>query len=114
MKLVEITKDDFKNYSGIDLELEFANGNYDTENMPEIFIDRVQNNLINYLKSNYPNFKNKLALNDNELCEKDKVYFFEALLPQINYVLRTNDITNICNESYNILKGSGLINRYNY
>lgn len=114
MELVKVTKDDFLNFSGIDLDIEFANGNFETQNMSEVFIKRVQKSLINYLKSNYPSFKNKLALNDNELIEEDKSCLFEALLPQILYVLKTSDFDNVCQESYNILKSGNLINRYSF
>lgn len=112
MKLVEITKDDFKSFNGIDLEVEFAYGNYDSENMPEIFINRVQTSLINYLKANYISFENKLALNDNELNEKDKEAFFEALLYQIEFVLKTGKTEEMCQTAYNILKGNGVIDLY--
>lgn len=115
MKLVEITKDDFKNFSGIDLEIEFANGDYDSENMPEIFINKVQTSLINTLKSNYPYFRNKLALNDNKLENvQEEQAFFEALLFQIEYVLKTGDIDDIDRKCYNTLKGNGLISLYDY
>lgn len=115
MKLVEITKDDFKNFSGIDLEIEFANGNYDSENMPEIFINKVQTSLINTLKANYPYFRNKLALNDDKLENKqEEQAFFEALLFQIEYVLKTRNIDDIDKKCHSTLKGNGLICLYDY
>lgn len=57
-----VNKDDFLNFSGLDLEIEFANGNYDVEDMPQVFINRVEDNAIAVLKNHYDNenFDNKV------------------------------------------------------
>lgn len=50
-----VNKDEFLSFSGLDLEIEFNNGNYDLEDMPQVFIDRVETNAIEKLKDDYDN-----------------------------------------------------------
>lgn len=115
MELTKVTKDDFLKFSGIDLEVEFANGNFESENMPDIFIKRVQDNLISCLKTNYPYFKNKMALNCNEFeTLEEQEGFKQAILEQILFVLKTGKIDEISPSAYNVLRGCSLISLYQY
>ena len=50
-----VNKDEFLKFSGLDLEVEFANGNFDIDEMPQVFINRVEDNAIAVLKNNYDN-----------------------------------------------------------
>lgn len=110
-----VNKDDFLEFSGLDLEIEFANGNYDVDDMPDIFIKRVQNDFINILKSNYPFFKNKMALNCNEFeTLEERNGFKQALLEQILFVLKTGKTNEISPNAYNALKACSLISLYPY
>lgn len=110
-----VSKDDFLEFSGLDLEIEFANGNYDVDDMPDIFIKRVQNEFINILKSNYPFFKNKMALNCNEFeTIEERNGFKQALLEQILFVLKTGKTNEISPNAYNALKACSLISLYPY
>lgn len=59
-----VNKDEFLKFSGLDLEVEFANGNFEIDDMPQVFINRVEDNAIATLKNNYDNedFENKVNM----------------------------------------------------
>ena len=73
-----ITKDDYFEWAGIDLELEFNNGNTDNpSNAVNIFLSKIENWLLSFIKQNY-----FLTPQDSEW---DEDVFKQALLYQIEY-----------------------------
>lgn len=59
-----VNKDEFLKFSGLDLEVEFANGNFEIDDMPQVFINRVEDNAIAKLKNDFDNedFENKVNM----------------------------------------------------
>lgn len=116
-----ITKDDFFDFSGVDLELEFKNGNYDIDDPYKVFLKRVETATISILENRYdnPNIYEKIEKNINK--------FKEGMLWQIDYVLKNSELymnnedlnsTNpkkyICPLSYDIFRTIGLCNLPSY
>ena len=112
-----ITKDDYLEFSGIDLELEFKNGNYDISDPVPIFIKRVEEIAISILKNWFDTYKFEEKINNNLEA------FKRGMLWQINYILQNSELylnneqTPVNNErkfisatSYNIWRNIGLCN----
>lgn len=76
-----VDKDEFLKFSGLDLDIEFANGNYDIEDMPNVFINRIEENAIAYLKDHYDNedFETKVNLNINDFKKGMCYQIYEKL-----------------------------------
>lgn len=85
-----ITKDDFKAYFGIDLDMELQDDS-NLSNKAEAFLCRVENRLTSFINAN-------LARNiDNEyfgLSDYQKEKFKLALLEQAYYVFKNGDISS--------------------
>ena len=83
-----VTKDEFLKFSGIDLELEFKNGNYDIDDTVQMFINKVETSAIEILKDRYDNFNLDANIQNN----LDK--FKEGMMWQINYILDHGELYN--------------------
>lgn len=79
-----VTKKDYLDFSGIDLDIELKKGNYDNPTKAvEIFIKRIQDWCKDYLLFNY-------ILSEEDISE---VYFKKGVLHQIDYIRRNGELT---------------------
>lgn len=83
-----VTKDEFLKFSGLDLELEFKNGNYDIDDSVEMFINKVETSAIEILKDRYENYNMEDKIN-NHLAK-----FKEGMMWQIEYILNHGELYN--------------------
>ena len=82
--MTSITKKDYFDFSGIDLDIELRKSNTDNPSkVVEIFIKRIQDWCYDYLKFNY-------FVDDNKFDEDS---FKKGVLYQIDYIRRQGDIT---------------------
>ena len=81
-----ITKDDFLNFSGKDLDLEFKNGNYDISDPVPMFIKRVESASIALLEERYDN------PNIEEKINKNLDKFKEGMCWQIQHILDNSEL----------------------
>ena len=103
-----VNKDEFLKFSGLDLEVEFANGNFDIDEMPQVFINRVEDNAIAILKNNYDNedFENKVNM---FLDEFKKGMCYQILEKLKRY--RNNDLTE--EEREQVERSKRILKKYN-
>ena len=81
-----ITKQDYLNFSGIDLDIELKKGNYDNPTKAvEIFIKRIQDWCVEYLTANYFTTIEDVETNSDE--------FKKGVLHQIDYVRRNGELS---------------------
>lgn len=81
-----ITKDDYFQWSGINLDYEFSNGNTDNPtNATNIFISRIEKWLVIYLKNNFRMTEDCEDWNEEALKE--------AILYQIEYNKMHGDVS---------------------
>lgn len=81
-----ITKDDYFSFAGIDLQLELKGTATDNpSNVVEIFINRTEKWLLNYLELNY-------AVTPSS-DKWDLERFKEGVLHQIDYIRRNGDLS---------------------
>jgi len=79
-----INKDDYFNFSGIDLSLELRKSNTDNPTSAvDIFINRIEEFMLNYIQINY-------IYKDEDF---DAVAFSKACLHQIDYVRRNGELS---------------------
>lgn len=83
-----VTKDDFRNFSGIDLELELRDKD-DTSNKVNIFIRGIENWIETYVQYHTGKSYDFLSLEAAQL-----EHFKKGILYQIEYVLRNGNISN--------------------
>lgn len=86
---IYITKDDFRNFSGIDLDAELDPGSNET-NAANAFLFRIEERMHAYLDSNYYEDIDMLY---PRMGEKSKRHYKMALLEQAIYVFRNSDIS---------------------
>jgi len=84
-----ITKTDYFEFSGIDLDIDFKKSSSDNPSRAvEIFISRIENWCMNYLKTYY------FWDGETDDLEADELaYYKQGLLHQIDYVRRHGDIS---------------------
>jgi hypothetical protein len=79
-----VTKQEYFDFSGIDLDIELKKSNYDnTSQAVEIFIRRIQNWMLEYLEFNY--FITE--------AEMDETLFKKGVLHQIDYFRMNGDMS---------------------
>lgn len=99
---MRVTKEDYFNYSGLNLELEFKGTATDNpSNYVNIFIKKVETFVVDYVTLNYSydNF-------NEEVVKK-------AILEQIDYVLLNNFDDKLCAKAKMTLKLGGMGNIVN-
>lgn len=109
--LITYTKDDYLKFSGVDLDIEFKNGNYDAGVPADIVINQVHDDLVLYMSMNF-GFDGVLK------NETQKEGFKKALNWQIYFVLKNsllsqdsdNKNKTISPNTYASLKVVGLAN----
>ncbi len=99
LKSKYITKDDFKMYFGIDLEVELK-GDDNPSNTVNAFLKRVENRISAYLNAKF--YKN-VDLEYPKFTDYQKEHYKLALLEQANYVLTQGDIS--VDSGYDIEQG---------
>lgn len=99
-----IDKDYFLKFSGIDIEVEFENSNFDTDDAPQIFMKRVEDTTIAILKDRYDNedFENKVNANLEE--------FKKGMAYQIYEKLKKGETNSINETAFVIFRNIGLCN----
>jgi hypothetical protein len=93
-----VTKEDFKEFSGIDLELELRDKD-DSGNKVVIFIKGIENWIETYIQ-----FHTGKKYDFTQLTSEQLEHFKKGLLYQIEYVLRNGNISN--DSGYNPEAGS--------
>lgn len=99
-----VSKDDFLEFSGLDLEIEFANGNYDVDDMPRIFINRVETTAIELLKDYYDNE------DIEEKIKKNLIQFKKGMCYQIMEKLKYGETETLNKTAKTIWTNIGLCN----
>ena len=99
-----ITRDDYRYFSGIDLEIELKD-NDDSSNKVNMFISRIEDWCENYLQYNTGQ-----KIDYSKLEPESLNYFKKGIMYQIEYVLRNGDMSN--DSGYN--PESGGITEPNY
>lgn len=104
-----VTKSDYLDFAGIDLDLELKKSNYDNPGKAvEIFIARVEDWMYDFIHSQY--------FNDTF----DEVAFKKAIMHQIDYIRKNGDMslmavssgTKLAPNAYNTLKLAGMCNTW--
>ena len=90
LKSKYITKDDFKAYFGIDLDLELADDS-NLSNKAEAFLCRVENRMTSFINAN---MCRNIDFEFMGLTDYQKEKFQLALLEQAYYVLKNGDISS--------------------
>lgn len=102
-----VTKQDYFDFAGIDLDLELRKSNYDNQSRAvEIFIKRVENWMDDFLST--------LFFNDTF----DDDAFKKAVMHQIDYIRRNGDLSiqavsqgsKLAPNAYTVLKRAGMCN----
>jgi hypothetical protein len=83
-----VSRDDFRNFSGIDLELELRDKD-DTSNKVSIFILQIENWCETYVQYHTGKYYDFTALTPEQL-----IHWKRGLLYQIEYVIRNGNISN--------------------
>lgn len=83
-----VTKDEFLEYTGKDLELDFKNGNFDIDDTVPMFIRKVESASIEILKDRYDNYNIENTINNH--LEK----FKEGMIWQLDYILAHGELYN--------------------
>jgi hypothetical protein len=95
-----VDKDDYLNFTGIDLDIELKSANTDNPTKAaDIFIRRVQNWLINKLKSDF-------TIKDDNW---DDDVFKQALLYQMEYII-DKGVWKLADSAYEELHNNAMIN----
>lgn len=106
-----ITRDDYMDFSGIDLQIELRGTATDNPSRAvEIFIERVEEWILDYLA-----YKYNLTKAHEEF---DATVFGKAVLHQIDYIRRNGELSidtepagNVLSpNAYNVLKAGGMCN----
>lgn len=100
-----ITNDDYLKFTGVNLEIEFKNGNYDIADPVPVFIEQVETRVINRLKYYYDNdnFEDKI--------NKKLDLFKKGLMFQIQHNLTYGiDSGRINEDAFNCFAICGLCN----
>ncbi len=92
-----VTRDDYRNFAGIDLELELKD-NDDTSNKVNIFISKIEDWCEAYVQ-----YHSAQKINFATLLPEQIEHWKKGILHQIEYVLRNSDISN--DSGYNIESG---------
>ena len=109
MALLYITKQDYFDFSGIDLDIELKSVNSDNPTKQvDIFLERVERAIINHLRHKY-------FLQDEDI---DAEAMKEACLHQIDYLRTNGDLSQIAGNvlpklapnAYQALKWAGMCN----
>lgn len=104
-----VTKKDYLDFAGIDLDIEIKKSNYDNPGRAvEIFIKRVENWMDDFLHTSY--------FNDTF----DEVAFKKAVMHQIDYIRKNGDLSiqavaqgsKLAGNAYNVLKRAGMCNSW--
>lgn len=113
--MVVVTKDDYFQFKGIDLDIELKEGNSDNPSMQaKIFIARTTEFVYEFMESNF--MKQKYEPNNKgDIIKK-------AILYQMEYVLMHGDLSVynpdnlmlLSPNAYRILKNAGLANGTKY
>jgi hypothetical protein len=108
---IYITKQNYYDFSGIDLQLELKGSNYDNiGDMVDIFLSRLETWMLEYLESNY------YMKIDNEDFNQEA--FIKSCLYQIDYLRRNGDLSVqavntaplLSPNSKMVLKNAGMLN----
>jgi hypothetical protein len=99
-----IDKDYFLKFSGIDIEVEFENSNFDTDDAYQMFINRVEDTAIAILKDRYDNedFENKVNGNLEE--------FKKGMAYQVYDKLKKGETNTLNETAFTIWRNIGLCN----
>ena len=109
MSVAYVTKQDYLDFAGIDLDLELKKSNYDNPGRAvEIFIARVEDWLYDFIHSSY--------FNDTF----DTVAFKKAVMHQIDYIRKNGDLSiqavaqgsRMAPNAYRVLKMAGMCNMW--
>ncbi len=83
-----ITKEDYLHHSGKNLDIEFKNGNFDVDNPADVFLTRVEEQTIQYIKMHY-----QQAYDFDTLINLDLATFKKGLLYQVDYILENGEVS---------------------
>jgi hypothetical protein len=82
-----VTKDDFRNFTGIDLDLELRDKD-DTSNKSNIFISQIENWCETYIQ-----YHSAQKIEYVSLIPEQQEHFKRGILYQMEYVIRNSDIS---------------------
>jgi hypothetical protein len=99
-----VTKDDFRNFTGIDLDLELRDKD-DTSNKSNIFISQIENWCETYIQ-----YHSAQKIEYTSLTTEQQEHFKRGILYQMEYVIRNSDIST--DSGYN--PESGPVTDINY
>lgn len=95
---IYVTKQDYYDFSGIDLAIELKGGNYDNvSDAVDIFLSRVENWCLEYLEFTYritptePTYRNKETEEDVPIFNSSA--FGKVVLHQIDYLRKNGDLS---------------------
>lgn len=83
-----VTKDDFRNFTGIDLDLELRDKD-DTSNKSNIFISQIENWCETYIQ-----YHSAQKIEYASLTTEQQEHFKRGILYQMEYVIRNSDISS--------------------
>lgn len=86
-----VTSEEFKEYTGIDLDAELKNTD-NNSNKVEAFIFRITNNLESFIQAQF--FK-KLDYEYEHFTDYQKTHYKYALMEQILYIFKNGDLTTM-------------------
>ena len=102
-----LTKDDYFNKRGINLDIEFRSSRYDDpSNAVNLFLQQAEDFVCEYLETNYGTTRAMLEADPDNTIQK-------ALIYQIDFILENGDLTNIdtlCNNAFRVLRNKGFCN----
>jgi hypothetical protein len=105
-----VSKSDYEDFSGINLDIELNASSFDRSDYVDIFLTRIENYCLNFLKKNYHVFPEDDAF-DSQSFSQGVLYQIDWVLAHGDTTVRVNkDIPQLAPNAYNEWKLAGMCN----